>query len=199
MEEDFNARLELHREKLRLQRFRPRMQRSTLSAGQAAKIRPFLDVAAQGQDVLISYDDFPRAPSTVYRLILDSFIWLMEYDQEITREEKQKYIVLRAGVWFEETEDGWYIRHKRRDKTIDGRAGRMVRATTSQRVEVANATIRSINWKEEFMKWLETGEPLFERAGILVGQEDLQFLDGLCKSLGYKNESTINNVKVQKS
>ena len=107
MEEDFNARLELHREKLRLQRFRPWMQRSTLSAGQAAKIRPFLDVAAQRQDVLISYDDFPRAPSTVYRLILDSFIWLMEYDQEITREEKQKYIVLRAGVWFEETEDGW--------------------------------------------------------------------------------------------
>ena len=199
MEEDFNARLELHREKLRLQRFRPRMQRSTLSAGQAAKIRPFLDVAAQGQDVLVSYEDFPRAPSTVYRLILDAFIWLMEYDRELSIEQKQKYIVLRAGVWFEETEDGWYIRHKRRDKTIDGRAGRMVRATTSQRVEVANATIRSVTWKEEFMKWLETGEPLFERAGILVGQEDLQFLDGLCKSLGYKNESTINNVKVQRT
>ena len=199
MEEDFNARLELHRLRLKERQFRPRMQRSTLSPGQAEKIRPFLDVAATGQDVLVGYEDFPRAPSTVYRLILDSFIWLMEYDRELTREEKQKYIVLRAGVYFEETIDGWYIRHKRRDKTIDGRAGRMVRASSSQRVEVANATIRSINWKEEFMKWLETGEPLFERAGILVGQEDLQFLDSLCKSLGYKNESTINNVKVQKS
>ena len=199
MEEDFNARLELHRLRLKERQFRPRMQRSTLSQGQAEKIRPFLDVAATGQDVLVSYEDFPRAPSTVYRLILDAFIWLMEYDRELTQEQKQKYIVLRAGVWFEETEQGWWIRHKRRDRQVDGRAGRMVRATTSQRVEVANATIRSVTWKEEFMKWLETGEPLFERAGILVGQEDLQFLDSLCKSLGYKNESTINNVKVQKS
>ena len=178
-------RLRIHRLKRSARTFQP--LRSTCTSKNFEEFRPYLELCATGVDVDIPHADFPRCGErSLYQKLCDAFLWAMNYEDKQTQE---RYAALRGATFIDRRSDRIMVRH-RKDIVGARDVGR----------SAAHAPSAALNWKQEFLEWLEngpTGVP-YVRQGLTLGADDIQFVKTMCKDVGADCEVTVNQLKAIK-
>jgi len=151
--------------------------RSTYTAANAMRIKPYLEKAVQNStDVCIPYDDFTCSAARVYGIVSDALLWLCREDAN--PEARQAWCAVKAQIRFERSnnaDEGIWIRWRNKARVSKGIQSEASTHKMNAHVDVIQLV----------MDWLENGtEPQLAMRNLLLTGEQCSQVKRMLESAG---------------